>query len=89
MYSRRWTSTRKHFYFEKALEIEQKSLPSDYLDLVCVYEHIGTVLYKTGERLKAVEYFEQALKIVEHSFPVNHQHIQSLKNHLARVKQGL
>jgi tetratricopeptide (TPR) repeat protein len=76
-------------YYEKALEIFQKTLPANHPDFAQSYGHIGMVSSNIGEHSKAVLYCERALKILESSLLPNHPHIQLYKDNLEFVKKKL
>ncbi|CAF4778629.1 unnamed protein product, partial [Rotaria socialis] len=50
-------------FYEKSLEIKQKTLPEDHLSLATSYNNLGGVYQKKGEYLKAHEFYEKALHI--------------------------
>jgi tetratricopeptide (TPR) repeat protein len=50
-------------YYEKALEIRQKTLPANHPHLASSYSGIGLVYKNMGEYSKALSYYEKALEI--------------------------
>ncbi|CAF4954362.1 unnamed protein product, partial [Rotaria socialis] len=56
-------------FFEKDLEISQKTLSADDPQLATRYNNIGGVYDNMGEYSKALEYYEKSLKISEISLP--------------------
>jgi tetratricopeptide (TPR) repeat protein len=59
-------------YFEKALEIKQKTLPANDPSLATSYNNIGEVYRNMGEYSKALSYYEKALEIRQKTLPPNH-----------------
>ena len=59
-------------YYEKALEIQQQSLPPNHPDLAEFYNNIGSVYDSMGEYSKALLSYEKALEIQQQSLPPNH-----------------
>ncbi|CAF1175957.1 unnamed protein product [Rotaria magnacalcarata] len=59
-------------FYEKALEIDRKTLPEDDASLAPTYGAIGTVYKNMGEYSKALEFYEKSLKIREISLPPTH-----------------
>ena len=55
-------------YYEKALEIRQKTLPSNHPDLATSYHSIGSVYRSMGEYSKALSFLEKALEIWQNLF---------------------
>jgi tetratricopeptide (TPR) repeat protein len=74
---------------EKALEIEQKSLPPNHPDLATSYDSIGLVYYTMGDYSKAILFFERAVDIGQRSLPANHPNLQKWKKNLETVKNKL
>ncbi|CAF0790511.1 unnamed protein product [Adineta steineri] len=70
------------WYYEKALEIEQKTLPSNHPDLAISYNNIGSVYDKMGEYSKALSYHEKALKIRKKTLPTNHPSLAAPYNNI-------
>ncbi len=73
-------------FYEKALEIYQKTLPANHPHLAISYNNIGAVYYNMGEDSKALSYVEHALGILQRSLPPNHPHIQSVRNSIEIMK---
>ncbi|CAF0944232.1 unnamed protein product [Adineta ricciae] len=59
-------------YYEKALEIDEKTLPSNHPSLATSYNNIGGVYKNMGEYSKALSFYEKALEIQEKTLPPNH-----------------
>ena len=59
-------------FYEKALDIRQKSLPANHPHLATSYSCIGNVYDSMGEYPKALSFFEKALDIWQKSLPANH-----------------
>ncbi|CAM4750050.1 unnamed protein product [Rotaria magnacalcarata] len=58
-------------FYEKSLEIKQKTLPEDHPSLATSYNNLGGVCQKKGEYLKAREFYEKALQIKMKSLDPN------------------
>ncbi len=76
-------------YCEKALEIQQKSLPKNHLDFAQSYNNIGLVYESIKEYSKALSYFERALDIYQGSLPSTHPDIKSVRQNMERVQNKL
>jgi tetratricopeptide (TPR) repeat protein len=55
-------------YYEKSLEISQKTLPENHPDLADSYNNIGLVYNDMGEYSKALSYYEKGLEIKQKLF---------------------
>ena len=62
-------------FYEKAMEIYKKDLPSNNLNLAKSYMNIGNVYFNMGEYSKALSYNEKSLKIKQQSLPPNHPNL--------------
>ncbi|CAF4713218.1 unnamed protein product, partial [Rotaria socialis] len=62
-------------FYEKDLEISQKTLSADDPELATMYNNIGAVYNNMGEYSKALEYYEKSIKIKEKSLPPTHPHL--------------
>ena len=51
------------WYYEKGLEIRQKTLPPNHPDLATSYNNIGVVYDNMGEYSKALSFYEKSLEI--------------------------
>ena len=59
-------------YYEKALDMMQKTLPANPSRFAITYEGIGTVYSQMGEYLKALSHYEKALHMRQETLPANH-----------------
>jgi tetratricopeptide (TPR) repeat protein len=59
-------------FYEKALEIRQKTLPANHPDFATSYNNIGGVYKNMGEYSKALSSHEKALEIRQKTLPANH-----------------
>ncbi|CAF1675610.1 unnamed protein product [Adineta ricciae] len=59
-------------YYEKVLEIQEKTLPSNHPDLATSYNNIGAVYMSMGEYSKALSFYEKTLEIFQKTLPSNH-----------------
>ncbi|CAF0890568.1 unnamed protein product [Adineta ricciae] len=72
-------------YYEKALEIREKSLPSNHPSLATSYNNIGLVYDNMGEYSKALSFYEKALEIKEKSLPSNHPSLATSYSNIGGV----
>ena len=77
-------------YYEKGVEIQQKTLPPNHPSLAASYNNIGLVYYNMGEYSKALSFLEKALEIRENTLPANHPSLADSYNNigLAYDKMG-
>ncbi|CAF0794620.1 unnamed protein product [Adineta steineri] len=73
------------WYYEKALEIRQKTLPSNDPFLATSYNNIGLVYCDIGEYSKALSYYEKALEIRQKTLPSNHLDLAQSYNSIGTV----
>ncbi len=66
-------------YFEKSLEIRQKTLPDNHPHLATSYNNIGLAYSNIGECSKALSYLERSLDIAQRSLPPDHPHLKNVK----------
>ncbi|CAF1101432.1 unnamed protein product [Adineta steineri] len=76
-------------YYEKALAMKQRSLPSNHPDLASSYMGIGLVYYNTGDYPKALSYYEKGLVIQQRSLPSNHPDLAYSYNNIGLVYYSL
>jgi tetratricopeptide (TPR) repeat protein len=72
-------------FYEKALEIHKKSLPSNDPYLAKSYNNIGLVYLKLGDYSKALSSHEKALGIQQQSLPPNHPSLGMSHNNIGAV----
>ncbi|CAF0764160.1 unnamed protein product [Adineta steineri] len=72
-------------YYEKALEIRQKTLPSNHPSFATSYNNIGCVYNKMGEYSKALSYYEKALEIRQKTLPSNDPDLAISYNNIGSV----
>jgi tetratricopeptide (TPR) repeat protein len=76
-------------FYEKALEIRQKSLPPNHPDLAQSYNNIGLVYQNMKEYSKALSFHEKALKIRQQSLPPNHADLAQSYNDIGLAYQNM
>jgi len=76
-------------FYEKSLEIDQKTLPPNHPDLAYSYGEIGNVYSSMGEYAKALSSHEKALKIRQNSLPPNHPDLASSYNNIGEVYRNI
>ncbi|CAF3820338.1 unnamed protein product [Rotaria sordida] len=59
-------------FYEKALDIYEKTLPPNHPDLAASYNNIGLVYDKMGEYSKTLSSYERSLEIRKIALPPNH-----------------
>jgi tetratricopeptide (TPR) repeat protein len=72
-------------FYEKSLEILQRSLPLNHPDLAMSYNNIGNVYFNMGEYSKALSYNEKTLAIRQQSLPPNHPDLAMSYNNIGLV----
>jgi len=77
--------TTARIYYEKALTIQQQSLPSNHPNLANLHNNIASVYSDMGEYSKAFASHEKALAIRQQSLPSNHPDLASCYNNIANV----
>ncbi|CAF1424150.1 unnamed protein product [Rotaria sp. Silwood1] len=70
---------------EKSLEIRQKTLPPNHLDLAHSYNHIGALYHSMRNYSKALSYYEKALEIRRQSLPPNHRDLAKSYTNIGAV----
>ncbi|CAF1062420.1 unnamed protein product [Adineta steineri] len=73
------------WYYEQALEFNQKILPSNHPSLATSYSNIGSVYNNMGEHSKALSFYEKSLEIFQKTLPSNHPDMASLYNNIGGV----
>ncbi|CAF1431081.1 unnamed protein product [Adineta steineri] len=76
-------------YYEKALEIQEKTLPANHSDLATSYNNIGNVYEKMGEYSKTLLFYEKALGIWEKTLPANHSNLATSYNNTGSVYEKM
>ncbi|CAF1435017.1 unnamed protein product [Adineta ricciae] len=71
--------------FEKSLQLQLQSLPSNHPDVASSYNNIGTVYSHMGQYSKALVSYEEALKIRLQSLPSNHPSVASSYSNIGAV----
>ncbi|CAF4597741.1 unnamed protein product, partial [Rotaria socialis] len=76
-------------FYEKDLEISQKTLSADDPELATMYNNIGAVYNNMGEYSKALEYYEKSIKIKEISLPPTHPDLAISYNNIGLVYNNM
>ncbi|CAF1279046.1 unnamed protein product [Adineta ricciae] len=76
-------------YYEKALEIREKSLPSNHPKLATSYSSIGLVYRSMGEYSSALSFLEKALEIYQKTLPSNHPDLATLYHSIGSVYRSV
>ncbi|CAF1340195.1 unnamed protein product [Adineta steineri] len=72
-------------YYEKSLAMDQKTLPSNHLNLANTNNNIGNAYNSMGDYLKALSSHEKALAIRQQSLPSNHPDLGTSYNNIGSV----
>jgi len=76
-------------YYEKSLEMSQKTLPADHPDLATLYNNIGNVYKSMGEYSKALESYEKSLEIKKKTLPADHSSLATSYNNIGAVYDSM
>jgi tetratricopeptide (TPR) repeat protein len=76
-------------FYEKALAIQQQSLPPNHPYLAASYNNIGAVHQNMGDYPKALSSYEKALAIRQQSLPPNHPDLASSYNNIGLVYRNM
>jgi tetratricopeptide (TPR) repeat protein len=76
-------------YYEKSLNIEQKTLPANHPDLATSYNNIGAVYNNMGDYSEALSYYEKALKIYQKSLPEDHPNLATSYNNIGTMYDNM
>jgi len=77
------------WYYEKALEIKEKTLSPHHSSLAISYGNIAGVYYNMGEYLKALSFYEKALEIQQKTLSSNHSDLANTYNNIGLVHFNL
>ncbi|CAF1324132.1 unnamed protein product [Adineta steineri] len=77
------------WYYEQGFEIQQKTLPSNHLNLASSYNNIGNVYDKMGEYSKALSFYEKSLEIQQKTLPSNHPSLATSYNNIGSVYDNM
>ncbi|CAF4222907.1 unnamed protein product, partial [Rotaria sordida] len=72
-------------FYQKSLDIEEKTLPPNHPDLATSYNNIGSVYNKMGEYSKALSSHEKSLAINKIAHPPNHPNLATSYNNIGSV----
>ncbi|CAF1488531.1 unnamed protein product, partial [Adineta steineri] len=73
------------WYYEQALEIQEKTLRSNHPSLATLYNNIGSVYDSMGEYSKALSYYEKALEVRQKTLPSNHPDLATSYNNIGET----
>ena len=76
-------------YYQKALEILEKTLPANHLDLAACYSNMGLAYRLMGEYSKALLFFEKNLEIKQKTLPANHPSSATCYGNMAGVYRDM
>jgi tetratricopeptide (TPR) repeat protein len=72
-------------FYQKSLEIFERTLPENHLTLACSYNNIGLLYHEICEYSKAASFHEKALRIRQQLLPPNHPDLAFSHNSLGNV----
>ena len=72
-------------FYEKALDIDEKTLPANHPSRATSYNNIGLVYSDMGEYSKALSFHEKALDIYQKTLPANHPDLATSYNNIGLV----
>ncbi|CAF1549453.1 unnamed protein product, partial [Rotaria sp. Silwood1] len=76
-------------FYEKALEIDRKTLPEDHPSLANTYNNIGAAYNYLGEYPKALEFYEKTIKIEEKVLSPNDPNLATSYNNIGAVYNAM
>jgi tetratricopeptide (TPR) repeat protein len=76
-------------FYEKSLEIKEKTLPPNHLNLAPSYNNIGLVYFNMGDYSKAFSSYKKALEIQQRSLPPNHPSLAMSYNNIGVVYRNM
>jgi tetratricopeptide (TPR) repeat protein len=76
-------------HYQQSLEIRQKSLPSEHLDIASSFRSIGLVYERLREWEQALKYYQEACSIYRHSLSPQHPVVIELQRNIQRVSLHL
>ena len=71
--------------YQKALDIYERTRPSDDLDLATTYNNMGQVYHNMGEYATALSYYEKSFEVYEHKLPENHPSLAASYNNIGSI----
>jgi tetratricopeptide (TPR) repeat protein len=72
-------------FYNLSLEIRQKTLPTEHIDVAACYNEIGLVYEKIDQYSKALSSLEKAFEIYEKTLPPNDPLLATCNNNIGRV----
>jgi tetratricopeptide (TPR) repeat protein len=72
-------------FYEKSLQIKEKTLSSNHLGLAHTYSNIGVAYYNLGDYSKAISYYEKALELQQQSLPPDHSDLALSYNNIGNA----
>ncbi|MBQ9771231.1 MAG: tetratricopeptide repeat protein, partial [Lentisphaeria bacterium] len=89
VYSRQGNHAAALDYYQKALAIQQKTLPDNHTDIATCYNNIGIVYFRKGEYRNAYNHINKAYEIFRSKLGDNHPTTQQVLDDLKFVEQKL
>jgi tetratricopeptide (TPR) repeat protein len=76
-------------FYEKSIEIKEKTLPPNHPKLAHSYNNISIVYQKMGDYSKALSYYEKDLEIQQQSLPPNHPKLAASYNNIGVLYKNM
>jgi tetratricopeptide (TPR) repeat protein len=73
-------------YYNKALTIRQKVLPSNHRDIAMTYNNLGTLYEDRQDFSKALEYYQKSLEINHKILPPEHRDLVGTESNIQKLK---
>ncbi|CAF1446032.1 unnamed protein product [Adineta steineri] len=77
------------WYYQNALAIREKTVPSNHPDLATSYSNIGWAYNKMADYPKALSFTEKALEIDQKTLPSNHPDLTTSYNNIAGIYDNM
>ncbi|CAF1430939.1 unnamed protein product [Rotaria sordida] len=76
-------------FFQKSLDIRQKSLGEDHISFANIYDNLGSVYKSIGSKLVAQSYYQKAFDIRQRSLDENHPEMANSYNNLGTIHSSI
>jgi tetratricopeptide (TPR) repeat protein len=75
--------------FNKALNVQDKTLPEDHRDIGRIYSYTGNVYEEMEDYQMALKYYNESLRIYRKTLPPTHEDIQSSEENVKRMQEKM
>jgi tetratricopeptide (TPR) repeat protein len=76
-------------YYNKTLEVQKASLPSDHPSIALTYNNMGSFHHGRGNHAKALEYYEKSLCISRKTLPPTHRDLVRTENNIRKLNDDM